>query len=95
MVIDKTCIRMYCEFEGRCHGIVLVFFDENQKNNILTKTNELAHRHRVVPDISHRNMGHYGEVFIEFYDEYHHEGACFFEDLVEALNAKLCDCEDV
>ena len=93
--MDEACIRIYCESEGRCHGIVLVFFNEDQKTNILSKADELSHRHRVVPDISLRNMGRYGEVFIEFYDEYHHEGAYFFEDLVEVLGAKLCDCEDL
>ncbi|PHS38700.1 MAG: hypothetical protein COB07_07690 [Sulfurovum sp.] len=95
MGIDKTCIRMYCEFEGSCHGIVLIFFDEPQKKNILAKVNEMAERHRVVPDVSTRDMKGYGEVFVEFYDEYHREGACFFEDLVEILNAKLCDCEEM
>lgn len=96
MVIDKTCIRMYCESEGRCHGIVLIYFDENQKNRILDKASELAKRHRIVPDITTRDLGDYGEIFVEIFDdEYHHEDACFFEDLVEALDAKLCDCEDM
>jgi len=92
---NEPCIRMYCESEGRCHGIVLVYFNDGQKNRVLTTTDEMAHRHRVAPDVSVRNRGDYGEVFIEFYDEYHHEGACFFEELVEALGAKLCDCEDL
>jgi len=93
--VNETCIRMYCESEGRCHGIVLVFFNEKQKERILSKADELSHRHRVAPDISIRKMNNYGEVFIEFYDDYHKEGGCFFEDLVEALGAKLCDCEDL
>ncbi len=93
--MSDTCIRMYCESEGRCHGIVLVFFNDEQKQKIETKANEIANRHKVIPDVSIQNNGRYGEVFIEFYDDYHHEGACFFEDLVEALGAKLCDCEDL
>ncbi len=93
--MNETCIRMYCESEGRCHGIVLIFFNEEQKNRILAKTDELALRHRVTPDVSIRNLEKYGEIFIEFYDEYSHEGAYFFEDLIEALGAKLCDCEDL
>jgi len=92
---QKPCIRMYCESEGRCHGIVFVFFDDQQKELILTKTNEMAKRHRVQPDVTTREVGQYGEVFIDFYDSYHHEDACFFEDLVDALGAKICDCEDV
>ena len=92
--MDEACIRMYCESEGRCHGIVLVYFAEEQKENILSKADELSSRHRVAPDISIRKLEDRGEVFIEFYDDYHKEGGCFFEDLVEALGAKLCDCED-
>ncbi len=94
-MLNKTCIRMYCESEGRCHGIVLVHFTEDQKKRIMTQVNELSHRHRVSPDVVSRKMSHYGEVFIEFYDEYHHEDACFFEDLVDALGAKLCNCEEM
>ncbi len=93
--MQETCIRMYCESEGRCHGIVLVFFNDEQKQRIISKVDELANRYRVNPDVTVRNNGKYGEIFIEFYDEYHHEGACFFEDLVNALGAKLCDCEDI
>jgi len=93
--MSETCIRMYCEFEGRCHGIVLIYFTEEQKKQILHHVDELAHRHRVSPDVTTRDMGKYGEVFIEFYDEYHHEDACFFEDLVDVLGAKLCDCEEL
>jgi len=91
---EKPCIRMYCESEGRCHGIVFVFFENNQKELILRKADELSKRHRVKPDISVREKENYGDVFIEFYDSYHHEDACFFEDLVEALGAKLCNCEE-
>lgn len=94
--MDTTCIRMYCEFEGRCHGIVLVYFDEDQKSHILDKASELSKRHRITPDITIRKMDNYGEVFIEIFDdEYHHEDACFFEHLVEVLGAKLCECEEL
>ncbi len=93
--MNEACIRMYCEFEGKCHGIVLIFFNEEQKERILSKADNLAQRHRVTPDISIRNMDNYGEIFIEFYDDYHHEGSYFFEDLIEVLGAKLCDCEDL
>ena len=92
--MDEACIRMYCESEGRCHGIVLVFFKEEQKKKILLNIDELSLRHRVVPDISIRMLDNRGEVFIEFYDNYHKEDRCFFEDLVETLDVKLCDCED-
>ncbi len=92
---EQTCIRMYCESEGRCHGIVLVYFSQEQKRRILSKIDDLSSRYKVVPDVTLRNMDQYGEVIIEFYDEYHHEDACFFEDLVKALGAKLCDCEEI
>lgn len=92
--MDETCIRMYCESEGRCHGVVLVYFTDEQKERVLKKTDEMSIRHRVSPEVSVRKLENRGEVFIEFYDEYHHEGACFFEDLVHTLGAKLCDCED-
>ncbi|QOP43372.1 hypothetical protein FJR45_05165 [Sulfurimonas sediminis] len=94
-ILNETCIRMYCESEGRCHGIVFVFFDETQKENILHNVNLLAHRHRVHPDVTVSVREKYGEVFIDFYDEYHHEDQYFFEDLVSVLGAKLCDCEDL
>jgi hypothetical protein len=71
-----------------------VYFTDEQKKRVLKKTDEISLRHRVSPEVSCRKLQNRGEVFIEFYDEYHHEGACFFEDLVDTLGAKLCDCED-
>jgi len=91
---ERACIKMYCESEGRCHGIVFVFFNNKQKEQILLQIDLLSKRHRVKPDITVRDIKNYGEVFIDFYDSYHHEDQCFFEDLVDALGAKLCDCED-
>jgi len=92
---EKPCIRMYCESEGRCHGVIFVFFDDMQKEQILTHAKQLAQRHRVAPEITTEKLEKYGEVFIDFYDSYHHEDQCYFEDLVDALGAKLCDCEDL
>ena len=86
---------MYCESEGRCHGIALVYFNDEQKERILKYAGKFAKRYRVEPEITIRELENRGEIFIDFYDIYHHEDQCYYEDLVKALDAKLCDCQNM
>ncbi len=90
--MKNACIKAYHEMEERYARLILVYHNNEQRNNICDTVGILIDEFKIAPTVTvtpKKDLA--GEYSIEFHDDYDRESEKFFETLIKKLDIDHCE----